>query len=372
MGVYIPPPNDDNNDRGESKGKANNKKNVTSNPTNPLSTSSSSASEATTIVIPNPKSLIPHNPSVGLIWGPFTPSPDNRPALCAMIGLQFVLGVGCFKFARNQLRHRLVAVPNGPPRSVRSGSIFKSVVFAAVGSTVIFGSGLEISRMLLPYDPWYEEAQHYRKVAIKNGDKPSLWFGAYRYYQPMSLKKWTELLHNWFENVSQELEEPEGFRNLSIELGEKNNVLNTGNRGTGSGLLEQLNTRGKYNEIHAKLKDNNDQRFEHMLNNELKDVNELNKAERLDLILEGKSNLVNDNFAKPSITLGTHTIDDDDEFEMVWLNFEPWDELKLETDYDIRLIPRYALPKEEEEEEEEEVNAVKGHQNSQTSSHENL
>lgn len=231
-------------------------------------------------------------------------------------------------------------------------------MFAALGSSVIFGSGLEISRLLLPYDPWYEEAHHYRKVAIKNGDKPNLWFGAYRYYQPMPFKKWTELLHNWFENVSQELEEPERFRNLSIELGEKSNVLGSGNSGGRTGLLQQLNARGKYNEIHAKLKDNNDQRFAHMLNNELKDVNELNKAERLDLILEGKSDLINDDFAKPSITLGTHTIDNDDDFEMVWLNFEPWDELKLETDYDIRLIPRYALPEEEDEEDGKEEQSL--------------
>ncbi|KAI5954034.1 MGR1 [Candida margitis] len=347
MGVYIPPPN--NNDKERDDAKSNSpKKNGTSNPTNPL-TSSASSSDSTTIVIPNPKSLIPHNPSVGLIWGPLTPSSDNRPALYSMIGLQFLLGVGCFKFARNQLRHRLVAVPNGPPQSVRGGSIFKSVVFAAVGATVVFGSGLEISRLILPYDPWYEEARHYRKVAIKNGDKPSLWFGAYKYYQPMSFKKWIELLHNWIENVSQELEEPEGFQNLSIELGEKNNVLSVAQTGTKPSLLEKLKSRGKYNEIHAKLKENNDKRFEHMLSNELKDVNELNKAQRLDLILEGKSELVNDGFAKPSITLGNHTIDNDDDFEMVWLNFEPWDELKLETDYDIRLIPRYALPEEEEQ-----------------------
>ena len=31
----------------------------------------------------------------------------------------------------------------------------------------------------------------------------------------------------------------------------------------------------------------------------------------------------------------------DDEFELVWANFEPWDELRQETDYDVRLIPRW-------------------------------
>ena len=47
-------------------------------------------------------------------------------------------------------------------------------------------------------------------------------------------------------------------------------------------------------------------------------------------------------------------MDDDDQFEMVWLNFEPWDELKLDTEYDIRLVPSHAGATEEIENEDQE------------------
>ena len=85
MGVYIPPPND--KDDGD-------KRNRIPTPTPTNQPSSSSPSGSTTIYIPNPASLIPRNPKVGLIWGPLTPASDNLPALYSMIGLQFVIGCG--------------------------------------------------------------------------------------------------------------------------------------------------------------------------------------------------------------------------------------------------------------------------------------
>ena len=81
-------------------------------------------------------------------------------------------------------------------------------------------------------------------------------------------------------------------------------------------------------EIYTKLNENNTKRWEKLLHEDLNEVTELNKAPRLDLILEGKSDLINPEFTKSAIILGNHTMDDDDQFEMVWLNFEPWDELK--------------------------------------------
>ncbi|KAI5951507.1 MGR1 [Candida jiufengensis] len=343
MGVYIPPPNDNDNNKSNNKKNNDFTTNTSNNkPTNPITNpSSSSDSDTTTIIIPNPASLIPKNPSIGLIWGPFTPSSDNRPALATMIGLQFLLGIGCFRFARNQLRRHPIIIPNQPPKYMRNGSMWKSIIAIGIGATIIFGSGLEISRMILPYDPWFEEAKHYRKMAIKNGDKPSFWFGAYKYYRPMELKSWTDKLGTWFDNASKEIDnDTEQFGNLPIELSQQQQpqIPKTAT----NNILYKLNKKGNYNEIYKQLKEANNKRINHILKNELKDVNELNKAERLDLILEGKSDLVNEDFTKPSIQLGTHTMDNDDDFDMVWLNFEPWDELKLETDYDIRLIPRYA------------------------------
>ncbi|KAI3403546.2 MGR1 [Candida oxycetoniae] len=303
---YIPPPDGD-KDTKASKNK--------SHPVNPIKTSSSS-SDSTTITIQSP--IFPRNPSVGLIWGPLMPASDNRPALCTMIGLQFFLGVGLFRYARRQL--------SLPQRG--RGTVLKSILAVASGGSLIFGCGLEISRLILPYDPWYEEAKRYRELAIKNGETPSLWFGAYNYYRPMNVKSWSDKLGTWFENVEKEMNSGES----QIEKP--------------SGILHRLDKK-KFSEVYAKLRENNNTRFKELLS-ELQGVDELNKAERLDLILEGKSNYINSEFNKPGIQLGTHNMDSDEDFEMVWLNFEPWDELKLETDYDIRLIPRYASPEQEE------------------------
>lgn len=110
-------------------------------------------------------------------------------------------------------------------------------------------------------------------------------------------------------------------------------------------------------EIYHRLRDNNKTRWNELLQGDLKDVDELNKAQRLDDIMEGKTNLINPNFNKSSIILGNHRMDDDDQFEMVWLNFEPWDELKLDTEYDIRLIPSTATEIVAEEDQDDDVNS---------------
>ncbi|MCP8716905.1 MAG: hypothetical protein M5E90_05735 [Asgard group archaeon] len=362
---YIPPPND--------KDEANKKNQDNSNNSNTSSSSSSSSSSSTpgstTIIIPNPATLIPHNPKIGLIWGPLTPASDNLPALYSMIGLQFILGCGFFKHARTLSRLRPMGgfqLPNSPPKLVRTGSISRILLSVITGLILSFGSGLELCRITLPYDPWFEESQHYRRMAIKNGDKPSLWFGAYQYYKPMDFKTWINKVEDWIKNVEKEIEieDSNNFANLSVELGKNINVLNTtGINTTGTnqiqtgGVLHKLNNKGKYLEIYHRLRDNNKTRWNELLQGDLKDVDELNKAQRLDDIMEGKTNLINPNFNKSSIILGNHRMDDDDQFEMVWLNFEPWDELKLDTEYDIRLIPSTATEIVAEEDQDDDVNS---------------
>lgn len=356
MGVYIPPPND--KDDGDKK-----KQDTNSNTNQPTPPSSSSPSGSATIYIPNPASLIPRNPKVGLIWGPLTPASDNLPALYSMIGLQFVIGCGFFKYARTLSRLRPIGgfqqQPHAhmAPKLVRTGPIWKIALSVITGSTLSFGSGLELCRVTLPYDPWYDEAQHYRRMAVKNGDKPSSWFGAYRYYKPMDFKTWIDKVGDWIENVEKEIkiDDPANFANLSLELGKNSNVINVQRQPqTSGGILNKLNNKGKYLEIYTKLNENNTKRWEKLLHEDLNEVTELNKAPRLDLILEGKSDLINPEFTKSAIILGNHTMDDDDQFEMVWLNFEPWDELKLDTEYDIRLVPSYAGATKEIENEDQE------------------
>ncbi|WLF77536.1 mitochondrial inner membrane i-AAA protease complex subunit [Lodderomyces elongisporus] len=389
---YIPPPGDN-----DDNGKKSNKK--TQNTSKPIS--SDSTPDGTTITIINPMSLIPRNPSFGLIWGPLTPASDNRPAMYTMVALQIAIGVRFFRYARTHLRRHPVPqaqfhAPPGlgvnsmisttanqtysaPPQQFlrrSKGDVFKSILAITTGSLLIFGSGLEIARMMLPYDPWYDEAQFYRKQAVRNGDKPNFWFGAYQYYQPMTYKEWHSKVSKWIDSVEKEIKVDETTFVIDKDGKARGGIGPAGvgyvnGAGQQSGAasaaaavakpLFQIRNRAKYQQIHAKLYNANETRMRELLANELNDtnVNELNKAERLDKILEGKSDLVNPNFNKPSISLGNHPMESDDEFEMVWLNFEPWDELKMETDYDIRLIPRYASVEESEQVDEGELFVVK-------------
>ena len=71
-----------------------------------------------------------------------------------------------------------------------------------------------------------------------------------------------------------------------MELGKNSNVINVQRQPqTSGGILNKLN-KGKYLEIYTKLNENNTKRWEKLLHEDLNEVTELNKAPRLDLILE--------------------------------------------------------------------------------------
>ncbi|KAK6465629.1 mitochondrial required protein 1 [Scheffersomyces coipomensis] len=348
MGVYIPPPNEsDDSKDSKNKNKNNTKNNNDNNNITKPTSSSSSPPGSTTIVIPNPAGLIPHNPSIGLFWGPLTPAADNLPAFYGAIGLQFLLGLGCLRYTRQILfrpSQRILSSPSSSNSRFVRGSILKALAPALGGIITIFGSGLELARLTLPYDPWYEEAKYYRRLATKNGDVPSSWFGAYKYYKPMDLNTWIDRTGSWIKNIDGQLDDDDKESNDIFHNGGGMSPANESQRkaqSASSRLIAKLNKDDRYLEIYQKLINTNNKRFVSLLDHELKSINELNKAERLDLILEGKSPLVNPNYTKAHIQLGKFSIESDDDFDRAWINFEPWDELKLETEYEIRLIPHW-------------------------------
>lgn len=261
---------------------------------------------------------IPRNPLVGLVWGPLTPLLDNRVAMASAIALQLAIGIWGFSKARHI--YKLARYYH----QLRPKLALKALVPFVAGTVLVFGLGLEMARMALPYDPWYDEARHWRRVAERHGHKPLSWFGAYNLYTPMPFKQWLEMVNQW------------------LKVKERQIASGGGDGGPAKPqVLRQLNPPGKYNELYQGIHDANTKRYHELLQNELKDVNELNKAERIDLILEGKLPWVNPHYAKPHIQLGTFQMDLIEDFEMAWDNFNPWEELKLETDCDIRLIPRW-------------------------------
>lgn len=193
--------------------------------------------------------------------------------------------------------------------------------------------------MLVPYDPWCEEAKQWRHWAVKNGHTPTWWFGGIAHYTPMPIDEWKSKTLTWVGNTVNALEAEESTMNEDDEL------LTSINIGPHAAL--KAGESGAYAEIYQNLRKINSKRTHDLLEGSLKDVTEVNKAERIDAILDGTGSVhLNEEYQKPNIQLGTHLMESDEEFEMVWANFEPWTELAEETDFDIRLMPRWRAAEE--------------------------
>lgn len=253
---------------------------------------------------------IPRNPSIGLFWGPLVPALDNKPALYFMTALQFAAGALCFNRARSIVKSRMY--------QSRTSTFLRALVPTLGGATLIFGSGLEVMRLNMPMDPWADEAHVYRRLATAQGDNPSSWFGAYKYYRPMSLNDWTDKSKVFFMERNAEVNE-ESSEN--------------------PGILIRMKSHAKYGEVYVSVRDKNEKRFGELLEKDLADVHETNRANRIDAVLDGTSKHVNPEYVKPPITLGNHSIELDDEFDFVWLNFDPWEELRTDVDSEIRMVP---------------------------------
>lgn len=309
MGVYIPPP------RGEDSSNTN-----AVNSGSDSSNSSNSSSESdTTIII-----KIPNNPSLGLFSGPFTPAADNLPALYGVTGLQLLVGLWCFKKARRIIRPIPVPVPGPLPHSMipnKRGSWFEAAIPTVIGTILITGAGLEIGRFTLSYDPWYEEAKYYRKLAIKNGIKVSSWFGAYKYYNPIDTNTWSDKVIDHLKMVNEKME---------------NNKLNKTK--IKPSILLQLNKKAKYFEIYKKIHESNKARYADLLNNDLANVSESNKNDRK--LSEAD---LNSDIDRLQLHLEGPSFESDKQLDAVWTAFDPWDELSAESYSDMRMIPIFVL-----------------------------
>lgn len=297
---------------------------------NPRSSGSDSNSDSSSSIRPQDLlfDLFPQNPSVGLRFlTPIVPAADNRPALLLVTTAQLLVGLLWMtrrvpKIGESWIRSRLT-----------------STVRFLAGSSAVLLSGLEYSRLALPYDPWAEEAQQWRKWALKKGQRPSWWFGGIYFYKPMSMAEWKHKSSAWIANTANALEQDENPA-ITSSTSSRDTGLLTG-ISIGPHATLKAGASQTYDDIYQNLRLINHKRLETALKDELVNVTELNKAERIDLILEGKGPIhLNEEYVKPNITLGNHKMETDEDFEMMWANFEPWDELGQETDFDVRLIPR--------------------------------
>lgn len=329
MGVYIPPPSS-----GKEDGKS---AHILGSVPPPLTYSL--------------ENLLRGNPSVGLkVWGPLVPASDDRFALFALSTFQVFIGVS--------LLGRFMRLRKTPgPRTF--GSFVDKTLSLGLGASAIFSAGLEFPRLGLSYDPWRDEAEFYRRLVIKNGVRPDPWIGPIGYYRPMGLDSWLRKVGDNLVNVTTRLEDTQAKDDtLTPDITAIMHQSQIGDSIKSLGIVPPPVGQAymKFKAFHSKIRERNQSFYQELLSGSLKDVNELNKAARLDSIMEGTSDVqINEEYAKPQIQLGSHRLETDEEFEMVWYNFEPWDELKIETTYDVRLIPKWSVKNNKAGEEPEAV-----------------
>lgn len=270
----------------------------------------------------------PQNPSIGLrLLTPIVPASDNKPALFLVTTAQLLMGL-------TLMTRRVPGVGETLVRA-RTASVFRYMA----GCGLVIMSGLEYGRLLVPYDPWYEEARQWRQWAVRHSLNPSWWFGGIWWYTPMAMDQWRLKTSRWINNAANVLElEPE-----SPNAG--NSVLASIAIGPHARLKPgESNT---YHDIYTNLRQINTKRTRDLLEGDLAKVTELNKAQRLDDLMEGKGPVhLNEEFTKAHIQLGHFTLEPDWEFEMAWGNFEPWAE--MDRDIDIRLVPTWRRDDESE------------------------
>lgn len=304
------------------------------------------------IIIPDPISLIPRNPSVGLIFGPLTPALDNVIGLYELTFLQFIIGTySIFKSRKlfSKTQKNFAGTEKIIKKFLRGIGYIKPVTSLVCGIGCIIGCGFEIFRLLLPYDPWYDEARFYRRLAIKNQEKPSAWFGAYSSYKPMSFKTWSirvseslrQFLNDLKEDSYVESKMGKSFFKLPNALEtRKHDIVNDGQNLNPHDLvlLKKLNLIGSYSEIYRQLHTTNLQRMKTILDNDLKSVTEVNKLTRVSSPNKFASQHPNFRLNKLNTLPDNFSIESNDDFETAWENYSSWDVLKNETNYDIRLI----------------------------------
>lgn len=118
-----------------------------------------------------------NNPTFGLqLWGPLIPASDRPMALFALSTIQLSIGLKIFNFARRMkfpmkiqdyIDPKLMSFSKNPGRNnlrYVSNKLLKFPLYAT-GSFLMFYSGLEYSRLALPFDPYCEDAQIKRKIS---------------------------------------------------------------------------------------------------------------------------------------------------------------------------------------------------------------
>lgn len=252
------------------------------------------------------------NPSFGLdIWGPLIPANDCRTCLYTLSGLQLLGGLYFFWLPQR--------IPRDTPHVWRARAL--KLTGMMTGFYLMFLSGLELVRLQLPYDPWQVDAAAARAKAEKQGEKVSWWFGP-RGYRPVEYSTWKERVDGQFEKG-------EEFHKLRQQRERRLDIARTGyteirerNREVSRAIIEQGLTGAFFKDTPAATENEKQKHAVFEENTPIDDKLERTK----EWSSEGKHENKGDDY-------------DEEERPLEWEDISPWDDLKEETDVQIRLIP---------------------------------
>lgn len=250
------------------------------------------------------------NPSFGLeIWGPLVPANDCRSCLYLLTSIQLASGLlmwwvpgrgGMAKAAAEQAARMGTIVP---PTTIWKNRLLR-VTGILTGSYLIFLASLEIIRLQLPHDPWQADAAAARKKAEQEhpDQKVSRWFGP-KGYRAVEYKEWKRRVDARFETAQ--------------VAHQKSAVV-----------------RDSYSE----MRHNNREVAREILRNGLKDDDErLQHNAKPSIFIETENKSSHHSKDESSKKDDDESTEEDEVLE--WNNMIPWENLREETDVQIRLIP---------------------------------
>lgn len=255
----------------------------------------------------NDKIVFYNRPNVGLkIWGPLVPASDYVPGLYSLTCIQTLFGLMMIKNVR-KIWHLKTPVAR-----------FSKLLSTLASGYLIFNSGLEVSRLTLPYDPWYEEAKEARIRAQHEGKKVNFWFGPWD-FKPMTFKEWNEKVDTWILKTEAEYStEPDTKGSIqtqtSIDFSPASPMIHTAyvqartaNKQRNSEILEQLSNKDAFQKI-----------------------------------LPNYQTFPNFSIQRPHLNIpDDNNLEDNFDLDEVWELNDPWVGLGQDTDFVVRFIPKF-------------------------------
>lgn len=252
-----------------------------------------------------------NNPSFGLeLWGPLIPASDCRFCLYTLTTVQMAGGLA------------LWWLPKPRPR----------ILLKLAGSYLMFLSGLELMRLQLIQDPWADDAAKARRQALMKGEKANWWLGP-KDYQPVEYSEWKKRVDARLNNtLIQQAQHGQHMKQQSIQDHQQQKS------GIKQVAVSSLLNGAKDRYLH--LKEKNRELGRRIVATGVPDSvssNVMIQGARKHKVFKEAEPLDSEDEESPEQLENVLLEDDETIFE--WNMTVPWNNLRDETDVQIRLIP---------------------------------